>query len=153
MKIYVLTGTIVWGKWNELKDAWVLDMMQYLIIEYYFLFSFQPVSVSLQLAHSWVVDFQSQNRGHIKTRICPSNVFSTILYIPCLRLLPVSAYRSYPFTSLPPYPPPSPSTDTAITALAIARSSPSCSYHILATHAPGLRTVSMQRSIIVRVMM
>ena len=66
---------------------------------------FWTVSVSTQHAHIWVVEFQSQNRGHMSTIICPSNVFNALRYIPCLWFIPVTTYRS---SSSIPYPLPRP---------------------------------------------
>ena len=106
-----------------------------------FFLSFGPVFVFPHSAHSWVVDFQSQNRGHRKTRLCPSNIFNALLYIPCLWLLTLATYRSSSSPSLP-----LPLSSAASANLAPDSSSPSCSHHILATYSPGLCTVSLQRS-------
>ena len=96
----------------------------------------------------WVVEFQYQNRGHRNTRLYPYNVFSVLLYIPCLWFLPVVACLS---STSSPLSPPLPSA--ADTLFVPAGSSPSCSHHLLATHSPDLRTVSSQRYIIVCVAM
>ena len=103
--------------------------------------------MSPRRAHNWVVEFQSHNRGHRNTRICPYNVFSALLHIPCLRFLPVSAYLSSSSSSLFP----SLYSASAATALSTDWISPSWSHHLLATHAPDLHTVSLQRSRISRV--
>ena len=55
-----------------------------------------------QRARSWVVEFQYKNRVYRNTKICPSNLFNVLLYIPCLWFLPVSAYRYSSFLSPPP---------------------------------------------------
>ena len=110
---------------------------------------FGLVSVFPHRAHSWVVEFQSQNRGHRNTRLCQYNVFNAILYIPCLWFLLVSAYRSSYYPPIPP----SPSYATINAAFEPARSSTSCSHHLLSTHPPGLRTVYLQRSRIGRAKM
>ena len=109
--------------------------------------SFWPVSVFPQRAHNWLVEFQSQNRGHINTRLCPFILFKLLIRISCLRLLPVTAYLYVSYYSLSPYPP-HPSAPTA--ALAPARSSLSCFHHLLENHAIGVCTVSSHSSIIVR---
>ena len=110
-----------------------------------FLYSyFGTVSVFPQCAHSWVVEFQYHNRGHRNTRLCTSNVFNMLLFIPCPRFLLVSAYHS----SSPLSPPPSTPADAASAALAPNRSSPSCYHHLLEIHAPGLCTIFSQKSII-----
>ena len=54
---------------------------------------------------------------------------------------------------LPPFTNPSPSSATTTSDLAPAIPSPSCSHHLLATHAPDLRNVYSQRSIIGHVAM
>ena len=113
--------------------------------------SFGPVSVYPQRAHSWVAELQSQNIGRRNTRLCHSNLFNALRYIPCIWFLPVAAYHS----SYPPSLPSSPSSAAAaaVAALAPNRSNPFCSHHLLETHAPGLRTVLLKRSRIGRVTM
>ena len=89
-------------------------------------FSFGPVSVSPHHAHSWVVELQSHNRGHIDTILCPSDALKPLHYIPCLQFLPVVSYQSV-------YSPPISSYPSAVTvahALAPARSILSCSHHL-----------------------
>ena len=105
-----------------------------------------------QRAHSWVVEFQSQNIVHRNTRLCTYNVLNVLLYIPCLWFLPIAAYQSSSSTSLPS------SLSSAAAAAAAAAfdttsSIPSCYHHILATHAPDLCTVSSHWSRISRVAM
>ena len=85
-----------------------------------YFYSYGPVSMFPQRDCSWVVEFQSQNRGHIDTIICPSNVFIALLYIPYLWFFPISAYR-YKYSPLL-HPSPSPSATSA--ALDPANSSP-----------------------------
>ena len=119
-------------------------ILKYLSFLYFLLLTMFP-----QCAHNWVVEFQSQNRGHRHTRLYPYNIFSALLHISCLWLLPVAAYLSSPFPSLYP----SPSSADAVATLAPASSSPSLSHHLLATHDPDIRTVSLQRSKIGRVAM
>ena len=99
--------------------------------------------------HSWVVEFQFHNRGHSDTRLCPSNVFNTLSYTLCLHFLPVFSYRSV----CSPYLYSSPSAADTTCTLTHTRSIPSCSHHHQATQAPGLRTVFLQRSIIIRIIM
>ena len=109
--------------------------------------SFGPVSVSPYHDHSWVVEFQYQNRGHRDTILYRSNVFNKLSYIPCLQFLHIVSYRS---VSSPPLSS-SPSYAAAVRSLAPAKSIPSCIHHFRATQAPGLRIVFSQRSIIGRV--
>ena len=72
----------------------------------------------------------------------------TLMHIPCLWILTVDAYIPSSPPSIRPY-----QSSASAAALAPARSIPSCSYHILATHTPGLHTVSLYRSRIGRVTM
>ena len=110
-------------------------------------FSFWPVSVFSQHAHNWVVEFKYQKRGYRNTILCTCNVFSVLLHNPCLWFLPISTYLSYYSLLLFPYL----YSSATIVALAPDRFSPSCSYHLLATHTPDFHTVNSQRSIISRV--
>ena len=67
----------------------------------FFYYSLGLVSMLPQHDHSCVVELQYHNRAHRNTRLCTSNIFNMLLYIPCLRFLLVSDYRS----SSPPSPP------------------------------------------------
>ena len=95
--------------------------------------------VFLQRSNNLVVELQSQNRGHRKTRLFPYNIFRLLLHILYLWFLYVAAYLSVSSHSLYVSPP------TAIdTALYPNRSSPSYSHHLSVTHAPDIRTVTLQ---------
>ena len=72
-------------------------------------------------------------------------LFSVILHIPRLQFLHLVPYLFSTPSSLSPHP----SASAAAIYIAPARSSPSWYHHILATHAPDLCTVSLQRLIFV----
>ena len=93
---------------------------------FYFLY-FGTVSVFPQLAHSWVVEFQSHNRGHRDTRLCTSRVFNALRYIPYLQFLPVA---SYPYASSSSHTSPLSAAAADIT-LPPTRYSPYCYHHLL----------------------
>ena len=76
----------------------VLEWIQQIL--YLFIY-FGPASMYPQHAHSWVVEFQPHNRGHMDTRICPSSVLDTQVYIPNLKLLPVVSYLAVSYLLLP----------------------------------------------------
>ena len=122
-------------------------MVQNILQLYLSFLSFGPATMSPQHAHCLVVVFQSQNRYHRDTRLCPYNVLNSIRYIPCCQFLPVVSYRS---VSSPPLSS-SLSAAAVARALAPARSISSCSQHLQSNQAPGLRTFLFQRSIIGRV--
>ena len=107
-------------------------------------FYFGPFSMSPHRAHSWVVEFQSQNIGHNDTRLSTYSVFNALCYIPCLQFPTIAVYRSFSSTSLLSFH----YTATAANALAHARPNTSCSHHILGTYTPGLHTFFSHRFII-----
>ena len=100
-----------------------------------------------QYAHNWVVEFQSQNRGHRDTRLCPYFVLNSLYYIPCLQFLTVVYSHD---ASSPPLSS-SPSSAASARSLESARSSPSCSHNLQENQAPGLCTYLLHSSIIGRV--
>ena len=75
-----------------IHKGYLLGNVKSLYLLYLFLY-FRPFSVFPQHAHNWVAEFQFHNRGHKNTRLYPYNIFSVLLHIPCLWLLPVTAYR------------------------------------------------------------
>ena len=94
-----------------------------------------------QNAPSGVVEFQYQNRDHRDNRLCNSNVFDVLCYIPCLQFLPSVPYRSVSSPSLS-Y---SPSATASTFPPAPTSSITYCSHHLQATQGPGFRTVLSQR--------
>ena len=61
-------------------------------MQYVYFFPFGPAFVAPYHAHYWVVKFQTHNRCHRETRICPSIVLDKLHYTPCLQILPVVSY-------------------------------------------------------------
>ena len=119
--------------------------IKHLHITYVYYFFFFLMDWSLypqQRAHSWVVEFQSYNRVHRVNRLCPSNVFNALHYIPCLDFPHVASYCFSSSPSLPSYL----CAATVSTSLVPSRYIPSCYHHLLSTQSPGLRTVFSQRS-------
>ena len=116
---------------------------------YFFFLYFGLVYVSPQHAHSWVVEFQTQNIGHGDTKICPSNVLNALHYTPCLQFLPIVSYRSISSTPLSSYP----SASATAHSLTPTISIPSCSHHLQVTYPPSLPTILFQRSSIGHVAM
>ena len=103
--------------------------------------------MSPQNAHSRVAKIKAHNRVHMETIICPYIVSYELHYIPCIQVLTILSSRATSNTPLYS----SLSAAAAARSLTPARSIPSCSHHLQETNPPGLCTVFLQRSRIVRV--
>ena len=77
-------------------------------IHIFFSFSSRLFYVSPQRGHSWVLDFQSQNRVYRNTRLCLFIVFKLLLCIPCLWFPATFTYISMYLLLSPPLPLPLP---------------------------------------------
>ena len=132
-----------WYWWNNIYsqfwNACLLDISSIIISLFSSILSLWPASMTPYHDHSWVVVFQSQNRGHRENIICTYMVLKVLRSSPLL---------------VPCYPPHhhsvrhiwSPSSTDA--TCAPANSKPSCYHHLFETRAPSLYNASSQRSII-----
>ena len=115
-----------WYWWNNIYsqfwNACLLDISSIIISLFSSILSLWPASMTPYHDHSWVVVFQSQNRGHRENIICTYMVLKVLrsspLLVPCYppTTTPSATYGPPPALT-PPAPPPIPNHPVTTTFL------------------------------------